>query len=103
MVQLVRQSRSHKGSALTEYGLIVAAVGLGLVAVLVGFRNSVGNVTHRTSVTISQQSGGGYGRRGGGVRPRGGEDRPPESPPEPEDGDSASSSVGSGATAAGVR
>jgi Flp pilus assembly pilin Flp len=106
MGQLVRRFRScETGSALIEYGLIIAVVAMGLFAVLVGFRDAVGNVTHRTSVTISHQSGGGYGRGGGGggVRPGGGEEPSPESPPEPEDGDSSSSATGSGATAAGAR
>jgi Flp pilus assembly pilin Flp len=105
MGQLVRRFRScEAGSALTEYGLIIAAVALGLFAVLVGFRDSVGNLTHQTSVTISKQSGGGYGRGGGGGRHGGGGDESsPESPPAPEDGDSSSSATGSAATAAGTR
>jgi Flp pilus assembly pilin Flp len=54
------------GSALTEYGLLIAVVALGLFAVLVGLRDAVGNLTQQTSVTITQKSGGGYGRGGGG-------------------------------------
>jgi Flp pilus assembly pilin Flp len=108
MGQLVRRFRScETGSALTEYGLIIAAVALGLLAVLVGIRDVVGNLTERTSVTISQQSsggyGGGYGGGGEGVHPGGGGEPSPDTPPEPEDGDSSSSATGSGATAAGVR
>ena len=103
MGQLVRRFRScEAGSALTEYALIIAAVALGLFAVLVGFRDAVGNLTNQTSVTISKHSGGGYGRGGGSVRPVGGEPSP-EAPPAPEDGDSSSSATGSGATAAGAR
>ena len=103
MGQLVRRFRScERGSALTEYGLIIAAVALGLCAVLVGFRDAVGNLTNQTSVTISKHSGGGYGRGGGSGRPVGG-DPSPETPPEPEDGDSTSSATGSGGTAAGTR
>jgi Flp pilus assembly pilin Flp len=106
MGQLVRRFRScETGSALVEYGLIIAVVALGLFAVLVGFRDAVGNLTNQTSVTISKQSGGGYGSGGGGggVRRGGGGKPSPDSPPEPEDGDSSSSSVGSGTTAAGAR
>lgn len=106
MEQLVRRLRScETGSALVEYGLIIAVVALGLFAVLVGFRDAVGNLTNQTSVTISKQSGGGYGSGGGGggVRRGGGGKPSPDSPPQPEDGDSGSSSVGSGTTAAGAR
>ena len=103
MGQLVRRFRScEAGSALTEYGLIVAAVALGLIALLAGFRNAVGDVTTRTSVSISHKtSRGGYGRSGGvqpvGVQPA------PETPaePEPEDGDSTGVAIGSGQAAAG--
>jgi Flp pilus assembly pilin Flp len=103
--QLVRRFRScETGSALTEYGLLIAVVALGLLAVLVGFRDAVGNLTNQTSVTITQKSGGGYGRGGGGgVRHGGGGNASPDSPPESESGDSGSAAVGSGTTAAGTR
>jgi Flp pilus assembly pilin Flp len=92
------------GSALTEYGLIIAVVALGLFAVLVAFRDAVGNLTHQTSVTISKHSGGGYGSGGGGGVRRGGGGKPsPDSPPEPEREDSSSATVGSGPTAVGAR
>jgi Flp pilus assembly pilin Flp len=101
MGQLVRRFRScEAGSALTEYGLIVAAVALGLIALLAGFRNAVGDVTTRTSVSISHKSGRGYGRSGG-VRPIGGQPAPETPPePEPEDGDSTDVAVGSRQAAA---
>jgi Flp pilus assembly pilin Flp len=105
MGQLVRRFRScESGSALVEYGLIIAVVALGLFAVLVGFRDAVGNLTNQTSVTITKHSGGGYGRGGGGGMGQGGGGKSsPDSPAEPEDGDSSSASVGSGTTAAGAR
>jgi Flp pilus assembly pilin Flp len=103
--QLVRRFRScETGSALTEYGLLIAVVALGLFAVLVGFRDAVGNLTHQTSVTITQKSGGGYGRGGGGgIGHGGGGKASPDNPPEPESGDSGSVAVGAGTTAAGTR
>ena len=103
MGQLIRRFRScETGSALTEYGLIIAAVALGLVAVLIGFRDAVGNLTNQTSVTISHQSGRGYGSGGGGGGDHGGGgSSSPETPPEPEDGDS--SSTGPGSNASGLR
>jgi Flp pilus assembly pilin Flp len=105
MGQLVRRFRScEAGSALTEYGLIVAAVALGLIALLSGFRNAIGDVTTRTSVSISNKSNRGFGYgRSGGVRPVGGQpapETPPEPEPEPEDGDSTGVVVGSGQAAA---
>jgi Flp pilus assembly pilin Flp len=101
MEQLVRRFRScERGSALTEYGLIVAAVALGLIALLAGFRNAVGDVTTRTSVSISNKSSKGFGYgRSGRVRPAQGNPAP-ETPPEPEDGDSTGVAVGSGQAAA---
>ena len=68
MGQLVRRLRScETGSALTEYALMIALVGLGLVAALGVFRNAVGGVTTRASGTISRQSGQTYGSHGGGA------------------------------------
>jgi Flp pilus assembly pilin Flp len=105
MGKLVRRFRScEMGSALTEYGLLIAVVALGLFAVLVGLRDAVGNLTQQTSVTITQKSGGGYGRGGGGGVPLGGGGKAsPDNQPEPENGDSATASVGTGMTAAGAR
>jgi Flp pilus assembly pilin Flp len=103
MEQLVRRFRSReRGSALTEYGLIVAAVALGLIAVLTGFRNAVGDVTARTSVSISNKSSKGFGYgSSGGVRPAGGNPAPQAPPePEPEGGDSTGVAGSSGQDAA---
>lgn len=71
MVQLVRRYWScETGSALTEYGLMIAVVALGLIGALAVFRNAVGDLTNRTAVTISDQSSSGYGSGGGaGVAP----------------------------------
>ena len=70
---------SETGSALTEYGLIVAVLAMGLLALLGWFRNSLGGVTERTAVTISEQSNSGYGAPGGaGFTPVG-----PALPPAP--------------------
>jgi Flp pilus assembly pilin Flp len=85
MEQLLRRFRSREtGSALTEYALIIAAVALGLVAVLAAFRNSVGDLTNRTAVTISHQSGSGYGSGGGAGRSPGGSSPVHESPTPPD-------------------
>jgi len=62
MGKLVRRFWScETGSALTEYGVIIAFVALGLTAMLTTFRNSVGDLANRTAVTISDQSSQGYG------------------------------------------
>jgi len=103
MGQLVRRFRScETGSALTEYGLVIAAVALGLIALLAGFRSAVGDLTTRTSVSISHKSSRGFGYgRSGGVRPVGGQPAPETPPePEPEDGDSTGVAVGSSQAAA---
>jgi Flp pilus assembly pilin Flp len=73
MRKLVRRLwSSETGSALTEYGLIITVVALGLTATVGAFRNSVGDFANRTSVTISNQSGQGYGTSGEvGPAPRG--------------------------------
>ena len=83
---------SETGSALTEYGLIVAVLAMGLIAVLGWFRNSLGDVTERTAVTISEQSSGGYGGHGGiGLAPaRASEPSPPAADPDSIGSDSVS-------------
>ena len=109
--RLARRFRScETGSAVVEYGLLIAVVALGLFAVLVAFRDAVGNVTNQTSVTISRQSSGGYGRSGGGGGGGSGSGRhggegesSPDSPPQPEGGDSSSATASPGTTAAGTR
>ena len=102
MEQLFRRFRScQMGSALTEYGLIIAALVIGLIALLGAFRNAVGGVTTRTATSISShKSSRGFGYSGGGARPVGGQPAP-ETPPEPdpEDGDSTGVAVGSGQAA----
>jgi hypothetical protein len=76
--------------------LLIAVVALGLIALLAGFRNAVGDLTNRTSVTITKQSSRGFRYHGGGVRPIGGKpapDAPAE--PEPDSGDSTGVAIGS--------
>ena len=99
MKQLVRRFRScETGSALTEYGLLIAVVALGLIALLAVFRNAVGDLTNRTSASITEKSGQGFGYHSGGVLPIGGKpapDAPAESEPEPEGDDSTGVAIGS--------
>jgi Flp pilus assembly pilin Flp len=52
------------GSGLIEYSLLLAVVALALVGVLKVFRNTVGSLTNRTAVTVSQQTARGYGSGG---------------------------------------
>ncbi len=92
MGQLVRRFwSSESGSALVEYGLIVAVVALGLIVVLSHFRNTVGNLTNRTAVSVSRQSSQGYGSGGSdGLQVVGG---PVDPPPENPDSGSADSTA----------
>jgi Flp pilus assembly pilin Flp len=103
MRQLLRRFRScETGSALTEYTLMIAVLVLGLVAALGVFRNSVGNMTNRTSGTISRQSSQHYGS-GGGAGPRGGAVTPADpdpTEPDPGEGDSTAVATTSGLPAA---
>lgn len=97
MGQLVRRLWSAEtGSALVEYGLIIAILALGLIAVLTGFRNAVGGLTNRTSVTIARQSSQGYGVGGGPAAP------PVSLAPAPEDPSEPDSSGSDGADSTGI-
>src|SRR5262245_37630330 len=64
MRQIVRRLRSvESGAALVEYGLIIAVIAIGLIALLGLARNSVGGLTSRTTVTVGRVSARGYGAR----------------------------------------
>lgn len=105
MRQLVRRFRAcEAGAAVTEYALIIAVLALGLIAVLKGFSNSVGNVTNRTAVTISHQTGRGYGSGGGG-QSRAGVAPAPEPPMDPDSsgGDDTGEATASRRAPAGPR
>ncbi len=94
MGQFVRRFWScETGSALTEYGLIIAVLAVGLVAALEVFRNKVGGVTEQTAITISHQAGRGYGSPGA-VPPLPWQPSP-ERPSAPDS--AASDSAGAGA------
>ena len=68
MRQLIRRLRTcEAGSGLVEYALLIAVVALGLVGVLRFFRNTTGGLTNRVSVSVSTQTGGGYGGGTGGA------------------------------------
>jgi Flp pilus assembly pilin Flp len=94
MGKLFRQFWScDRGSALTEYALIIALVALGLVGALAVFRNSVGNVANNSAVTISQKTGGGYGTGGGWAPSQGYGSPAPVNPAEPDSSGGDSTAV----------
>ncbi|MDX1645666.1 MAG: Flp family type IVb pilin [Longimicrobiales bacterium] len=50
----------ESGQGLTEYALIIALVSIGLIAVLLIFRNAIGNVFDSIATTLSTTPTGGY-------------------------------------------
>jgi Flp pilus assembly pilin Flp len=104
MGQLVRRLWSAEtGSALVEYGLIIAVLALSLIAVLTGFRSAVGDLTNRTSVTIARQSSQGYGAGGGVVAPPVSATPVPEEPAAPDSSGADSTGIAAALHAAGAR
>lgn len=106
MGQLVRRSCAcETGTALTEYALIIAVMAVGLVAALVNLRDTFGDLTNRTAVTISDQSSRGYGSRSGVPAPTGGVPSVPATPlaPDSSGGDSTAVAAKSGLAAADGR
>jgi Flp pilus assembly pilin Flp len=94
MRQIVRRLRSvESGSALVEYGLIIAVIALGLIAVLGMARNSVGDLTNQTAVTVGRASAQGYGSVVPAAHPPIADRSPPAAPDsadtEPPDSTSA--------------
>ncbi|MEO7987687.1 MAG: Flp family type IVb pilin [Gemmatimonadales bacterium] len=43
----------ESGQGLTEYALLIALVSLGLITLLVSFRNSIGNVFKNATTTLN--------------------------------------------------
>lgn len=50
----------ESGQGLTEYALIIALVAIGLIAILVLFRNSIGNVFNSSRNTLNAAPGSSY-------------------------------------------
>ena len=56
----------ESGQGLTEYALIIALVSIGLIAVLLVFRNAIGSVFDRIKSTLdAAPAGTGYEPAGG--------------------------------------
>ena len=45
--------KDESGQGLVEYALIIALVAIGLIAILVVFRNAIGNVFKKSSDTLN--------------------------------------------------
>mgnify|MGYP006317877069 FL=1 len=50
----------ESGQGLTEYALIIALVAIGLIAILVLFRNAIGNVFNSSRNTLNAAPGSSY-------------------------------------------
>jgi Flp pilus assembly pilin Flp len=101
--QLIQRFRiCEAGAGAVEYALLIAVLAIGLLGVLAIFRNAVGGVTNRTTVSVSTQAAGGYGSSWAGGGPSGGViiHRPPTSDPDSSstEPDSSSSTGSSAAT-----
>jgi pilus assembly protein Flp/PilA len=50
----------ESGQGLVEYALIIALVAIGLIAILVLFRNAIGNVFNTSKNTLDNAPGASY-------------------------------------------
>jgi Flp pilus assembly pilin Flp len=94
----LRAPRNRYGQGLVEYALIVALIGVGLAAILVTLRNSVGNSFDSTSNRVDEVGSCGYAASGGcaaGELPGGG-DGDGGSGPGGNDGNGADGGNGGG-------
>ena len=49
LINTVTEAKDEAGQTLVEYALIIALVAIGLIAILVVFRNAIGNVFKKAS------------------------------------------------------
>jgi Flp pilus assembly pilin Flp len=59
LLRLLR--RCEAGQGLVEYALVFALVAMGLLGVLLAFRNAIGGALNAPAGAISVQAGSGYG------------------------------------------
>lgn len=52
--------KDESGQGLVEYALIIALVAIGLIAILVLFRNSIGNVFNESKNRLNNAPAGSY-------------------------------------------
>ena len=69
----------ESGQGLVEYALIIALVAVGLIAILLVLRNSIGNVFNNAATQLNNAPANPY-PRGGGKRKATGGGAGPESP-----------------------
>jgi pilus assembly protein Flp/PilA len=53
--------KDESGQGLVEYALIIALVAIGLIAILVLFRNAIGNVFNESKNRLNNAPSGSYG------------------------------------------
>ncbi|HEU4800023.1 MAG TPA: Flp family type IVb pilin [Gemmatimonadales bacterium] len=58
--ELERFVQDEQGQGLVEYALIIALVAIGLMAILVLFRNSIGNVFNESKNRLNNAPGNSY-------------------------------------------
>jgi Flp pilus assembly pilin Flp len=94
LIRLLR--RCEAGQGLVEYALMLALVAMGLIGVVLAFRNALGGALNTTSGAISVQAGSGYGGPQASPSPPIGPSSPVTPEPTPDSSAAGKDSSGAG-------